>query len=94
MRLRAPDLVCREAIELMSDYLDGALARRDRRRLERHLAGCDACAGYLDQLRVVIATTGAVGPEDLDDATIDGLVDLFREYRDDPDARDDLDAGD
>jgi anti-sigma factor RsiW len=89
MRLRAPELVCRQAIELMSDYLDGSLSRRDLRRLERHLAACDACAGYLDQLRVVIATTGAVGPHDLDDDTVEGLVDLFRRYRDDPGHDDD-----
>ena len=51
MRLLAPPLVCREAVELMSDFLDGALSRRDRRRLASHLAGCDACGAYLEQMR-------------------------------------------
>jgi len=80
MSVLSPSLQCREAVELMSDYLEGALSRRKRRRLERHLAGCDACSGYLEQLRVTIATTGSVAPEDLDQETVDGLVDLFRRF--------------
>ncbi len=81
MRLLAPPLVCREAVELMSDYLDGALSRRDRRRLVRHLAGCDACDAYLEQMRAVIAASGRVAPEDLDPEVLDGLVDLYRRFR-------------
>ncbi|MBV8690780.1 MAG: zf-HC2 domain-containing protein, partial [Actinobacteria bacterium] len=38
----------------MSDYLDGALRRGDRERLEAHLAACPHCAEYLTQLRVTI----------------------------------------
>jgi anti-sigma factor RsiW len=85
MRLRSPDLVCRQAVELMSDYLDGGLPRRERRRLERHLAACDACAAYLAQLRAVVATSGAVGPEELDEDVIEGLVELFHRDRAEPD---------
>jgi anti-sigma factor RsiW len=85
MRLRSPDLVCRQAVTLMSDYLDGALTRRDRRRLERHLAACDACTAYLEQLRAVVASSGVVEPEDLDEDTVEGLVELFHRYRDEPD---------
>jgi anti-sigma factor RsiW len=81
MRLLAPPLVCREAVELMSDYLDGDLSRRDRRRLARHLAGCDACEAYLEQLRVTIALSGRVDPDDLAPEVLEGLVDLYRRYR-------------
>jgi anti-sigma factor RsiW len=81
VRLFATDLVCREAVELMSDYLDGALSRRKRRRLERHLADCDACDGYLEQLRTTISVTGAAAPEDLDPEVLEGLTDLYRQYR-------------
>ena len=82
MRLTAPPLVCREAVELMSDYLDGALRRRDRRRLERHLAGCDACTEYLAQLRATIEASGRVAPEDLPPDVLEGLVDLYRRFQD------------
>ena len=87
MRLLPPPLVCREAVELMSDYLDGALSRRDRRRLETHLAACDACTEYLAQLRATIAVAGSVEPKDLAPEVLEGLVDLFRQYRDDGGAR-------
>jgi anti-sigma factor RsiW len=33
-------LVCRQVVELVSDYLEGALPRSERRRFEAHLAGC------------------------------------------------------
>lgn len=83
MRLTAPPLVCRDAVELMSNYLEGSLSRRDRRRLERHLAECDACTAYLEQMRTVIALSGSVSAEDLEPETLDGLVELFRRYRED-----------
>ena len=64
--------------------LEGSLSRRDRKRLERHLADCDACTAYLEQLRVTIAASGRVEPDDLDPEVLEGLVDLFRQYREEP----------
>jgi len=83
MKVLSSPLVCRDAVELVSDYLDGTLARGQRRRLEKHLAGCDACTAYLDQMRATIAASGKVGPDDLPSDVLEGLVDLFRQYRDD-----------
>jgi anti-sigma factor RsiW len=81
MKLMPSALVCRDAVELVSDYLDGTLSRRQRRRLEKHLAQCDACSAYLDQMRATIAASGKVGPEDLPSDVVEGLVNLFRQYR-------------
>jgi anti-sigma factor RsiW len=81
VKLGVKDIVCQQAVELMSDYLDGSLSRRQRRRLDRHLRGCDACTAYLEQMRATVAVTGTVGPDDLDPETLDGLVDLFRRYQ-------------
>jgi anti-sigma factor RsiW len=83
MKLLPSPLVCRDAVELVSDYLDGTLSRRDRRRLEKHLAQCDACTAYLDQMRATIAASGTVGPEDLPSDVVEGLVNLFRHYHSD-----------
>lgn len=83
MRLLAHPLVCRQAVDLMDDYLEGRLSRRDRRRLLRHLAGCDACTAFLEQLRVTIAASGTVEPEDVPPDVMDALVDLFRKFHDD-----------
>jgi anti-sigma factor RsiW len=78
-------LVCQQAVELMSDYLEGSLSRRDRRRLEKHLAGCPHCSTYLDQMRATIAASGAVHPDDLDPEALDELTELFRQFRADAD---------
>ena len=45
---------CREIVELMTDYLEGALSESDRRRFEAHMTGCDGCTEYLDQLRTTL----------------------------------------
>ena len=78
---RRRSLVCRQAVELMTDYLDGALPPRDRARLDEHLAGCPHCAEYLAQIRDVVAAAGRVEPDDLPDGTVDGLVALYRSWR-------------
>ena len=80
-RRRERDIVCRQAIELMSDYVDGMLPDPDRARLEAHLAGCPHCSEYLAQMRDVVAAAGRVEPEDLPPGAIDDLVSLYRRWR-------------
>lgn len=43
-------MTCRQVVELMTDYLEGALSPADRLRFEEHIAGCDGCRAYLAQL--------------------------------------------
>jgi anti-sigma factor RsiW len=76
-------LVCRQAVELMSDYVDGGLPERDRVRLEEHLAGCPHCSEHLAQIREVIAAAGRVEPDDLAPHALDDLVALYRRWRED-----------
>jgi len=78
------DLVCQQAVELVTDYLEDVLSRRERRAFESHLEACDGCVAFVEQVREVLVVSGTVGPEDLDPATLDGLVALYREHRDDP----------
>jgi anti-sigma factor RsiW len=80
---RRRELVCREAVNLMTDYLDGALSPRDRDRLETHLAGCPHCSEYLAQIRVTIAATGRVEPDQLRPDQLDDLVSLYRRWKSD-----------
>ena len=82
MSVFTKDLVCRQAVELVTEYLEGTLSRGERRAFERHLEACDGCDAYLDQVREVIVATGSVGPDDLDPATLEGLVALYREHHD------------
>jgi len=75
------ELVCRQAVELVTAYLDGALSRRDRGRLERHLADCGNCSAYLQQIKFTIAATGAISPDALSEAARSDLIDLFLRYQ-------------
>jgi anti-sigma factor RsiW len=80
VHLLGRDLVCEQAVRLASDYLDGSLSRRDRRRFERHLRSCPNCTAYLEQLRITIALTGSVDSEALPPSTRDDLVELFKRF--------------
>jgi anti-sigma factor RsiW len=71
-------LVCRQAVALMADYLDGRLAASELSRLEVHLAECPHCSEYLAQLRVTIDALGHAEPEDLTEEALDELVHLYR----------------
>jgi anti-sigma factor RsiW len=83
MRLSANRLVCQQAVELASDYLDGTLSRRDRRRLEKHLAHCDGCTTYFEQMRLTIAASGSITPDELSSEALETLTDLFRRFHED-----------
>jgi anti-sigma factor RsiW len=79
--LRSRDIVCQQAVELVTDYLEGALSRTDRRRFERHLAGCPHCTEYLAQVRRTIELTGSVTPDDLTPQVQDEFIALYRQWR-------------
>ena len=81
MKLLRRDLVCQQAVELVTDYLEGRLSSRQRRRFEAHLAECPHCTAYLEQIRTTIRLAGAVEPEQLDPQTREGLMDLYRRYQ-------------
>ncbi len=51
-------LSCQELVELVTDYLEGALVPGDLRRFEEHIAGCDECTRYLAQMRETIRAHG------------------------------------
>lgn len=74
-------LVCRDAVALMTDYIDGVLAATERARLEAHLAGCPHCSEYLDQLQMTRDALGRVEPDDVDPAVLDEFVALYRRWR-------------
>jgi anti-sigma factor RsiW len=80
-RYRHDPLVCREFVELVSDYLDANLAASERVRFEAHLADCDGCAGYLDDMRRVIDSLNELPEPPPDPAIQDALLKAFRDLR-------------
>ena len=58
-------LSCQEVVELVTDYLEGTLSRRDRARFDAHIAGCTNCTRYLEQFRETIRLTGTLLESDV-----------------------------
>jgi anti-sigma factor RsiW len=81
-RRRARDpLVCQEFVELVTDYLEGALPDGERARFEAHLAECDGCAGYFEDMRLLIGSLRQLPEPPADAATRDVLLRAFRDLR-------------
>ena len=76
--------VCRQFVEDVTAYLDGALPEQVLSLVEQHLADCPHCREYLSQMRATIAMTGAVAEAEVDAMPADvrqRLLQAFREHR-------------
>jgi anti-sigma factor RsiW len=80
-RKRAEDLACQELVELITDYLDGALSPGDRTRFEGHISACDDCSTYLEQMRQTIDALGHISQEEIPASAMEELLGAFREWR-------------
>lgn len=76
-----PSLTCQQVVELVTDYLEGALSAADRRRFEDHLSGCDHCTEFLQQFRTTIAVAGRLATEDLSPEMQQQFTTLFRRWK-------------
>ena len=70
-------LACQELVELVTDYLEGALSAAEMERFEQHLTECNGCGAYLDQIRTTIALTGRLTSETIPPAARDELLHVF-----------------
>lgn len=74
-------LTCRELVELVTDYLEGALPEHERARFDAHLAQCDGCRRHLAQMRAAISTLGRLRDDDLPPELRDRLLTAFRDWK-------------
>jgi anti-sigma factor RsiW len=74
-------MTCQELVDLVTDYLEGALPAETRARFEEHLTPCPGCAEYVEQMRQTIRATGRLNQESLDPATRDELLALFDTWK-------------
>ncbi|MEO8091231.1 MAG: zf-HC2 domain-containing protein [bacterium] len=77
----ADELRCRGLVELITDYLEGVLPTPDARRFEAHLADCDDCSTYVEQMRQTIEAIGQIPPESLSAEASEHLLWTFRDWR-------------
>jgi anti-sigma factor RsiW len=74
-------LSCQEVVELVTDYLDGALSSEDAALFEQHLNFCDGCVWYVDQIKATVETLGEVREEDISPEAKDRLLAVFRDWK-------------
>ena len=75
------ELSCQELVELVTDYLEGALPEELHQRFDDHIAHCAGCRTYLAQMRATISATGSLTPESLSPEAESALLDAFRGWR-------------
>jgi anti-sigma factor RsiW len=78
---RGPRLTvhCQEIVELVTDYLEGALDPEMTAEVEAHLELCDGCDTYVEQMRTTVRALGRVPVESLSE---DAQAELVRAFRD------------
>jgi anti-sigma factor RsiW len=74
-------LSCRELVELVTDYLEGALTEEERLRFEEHIDRCGGCRIYLEQIRQTIAVLGHLPVDGLSPDAERELLEAFRGWR-------------
>jgi predicted anti-sigma-YlaC factor YlaD len=72
---------CRDIVALTTDYLEGTLPQPLRRTFEAHLALCEGCDNYLDQMRETIRLTGLISEDGIPPEQRAELVSAFRDWR-------------
>jgi anti-sigma factor RsiW len=77
-------LTCQELVELVTDYLEGALEPAERARFDAHIAQCDGCTAYLDQMRTTLEGLGRLAPEDLSPEAEELFLGAFRAWKEQP----------
>jgi len=77
----APDLTCKELVEVITEYFDGAMATDDRARFERHLDGCTGCQAVVAQFRTTIEVTGRLTEDQVTEGQRVAMREVFRRWR-------------
>jgi anti-sigma factor RsiW len=75
------EMSCKELVELVTDYLDGALSAEDRARFEAHLTECPWCVEYVTQIERTAALVGATWQDLEREPAVAELLELFRDWK-------------
>ena len=80
-RSPSDEIVCRELVELVTPYLEDALPPDERTLVDQHLASCDGCEAYVQQMRLTIRAIGHVSDEAITSRTREEVLAIFRAWR-------------
>jgi anti-sigma factor RsiW len=74
-------LSCQELVELVTDYLEGALPQEERTRFEEHLEPCQGCRNYVEQMRETIRLVGSLSVDSIPPEAERALRQAFRDWK-------------
>jgi anti-sigma factor RsiW len=74
-------LVCQEVVEIVSDYLENTLLPKTREQMEEHLAGCEGCTTYVEQVRQTIQALRSVAHSPVTPRSRDELIAAFHQWK-------------
>ena len=72
---------CREVVELVSEYLEGAMTPEQMTRFELHLNLCDGCFSFVEQARTTAGMAGRLSEDQIPDEMKTKLLAAFREWK-------------
>ena len=73
-------LTCAELVEIVTEYLEGTMPPALRERFDDHLALCDGCTEYVEQIRETVLALGSISEDTLSDPGRQALLDAFRDW--------------
>jgi anti-sigma factor RsiW len=74
-------MTCQELTEVLTDYLEGAMPPEQVAELEAHLALCEGCVTYVEQMRETIRAVGALRADHVEATVPDDVLAAFRAWR-------------
>ena len=74
-------LSCQELVELITEYLEDAMAQEERAAFEEHLAICPPCRGYLLEIRRTVEAAGRLRSDDIPAGAREQMLAVFRDWR-------------
>jgi predicted anti-sigma-YlaC factor YlaD len=80
-QIQVEQLSCRELVELVTDYLEGALSDAEGLRFDQHIALCNGCRVYLEQIGQTISLLGHLPEKALSPEAESALLGAFRGWR-------------
>ena len=75
------ELRCNEFVELVTQYVEGVMPEEERARFKAHLAECEGCSAYLEDMRRLVGSLREVAEPPPDPETREALLRAFRDVR-------------
>ena len=73
-------MTCKELTEWITDYMEERLSQSEIARVKQHLADCEGCETYLEQMRMTVRTLGTKPRVEIPSHLKSDLMKAFRSW--------------